>query len=199
MRLQRPTNSVECRVGNEFILINVKYIYKINRALVQLGSMLALENEISIFKHLMDITQQKGLSTLMHCMLDFTNLGYSCLTPIDDSSRYDIVIDLNGKFIRIQCKTASWATRHQKSSTSAFAINTYRQTTNTKKTTRYKYSADEIDYFYTWFNGQGYLVSVNEATGITFTWRYEYPSTNQKEGIHIAENYKIEEVISKIV
>jgi hypothetical protein len=71
-------------------------------------------------------------------------------------------------------------------------------TTNTQRNTRHKYSADEIDYFYTWFNGQGYLVSIQEATGSTFRWRYEYPKSNQKQGIHIADNYKIEDVLKSL-
>lgn len=146
---------------------------------------------------MLEITQQKGTSTELHCILDLTNLGIRCLTPVDESSKYDVVADLNGRFIKIQCKTATWATDTAQPET-AFTINTYCQTTNTKSTTRHKYSKDDIDYFYTWFNGQGYLVSIEEATGITFRWRYEYPSSGQKQGIHIAANYKIEEVLKVV-
>ena len=144
---------------------------------------------------MLDSTQLKGLSTELHCILDLTNLGYRCLKPVDESSKYDVVVDLgNGVFKRIQCKTASWAT-DTKDPKVAFTIYTCCQTTNTKATTRYKYSKDDIDFFYTWFNGQGYLVSIEEATGITFRWRYEYPSSGQKQGIHIADDYRIEEVL----
>ena len=146
---------------------------------------------------MLDNTQQKGTATELHCILDLTNLGIRCLKPVDESSKYDIVADLNDKFIRIQCKTASWVTDAQKEK-SAFAIYARCQTTNTKSTTHYKYSKDDIDYFYTWFEGQGYLVSIKEATGVTFRWRYEYPATNQKQGIHIADDYKIEEVLKAI-
>ncbi len=146
---------------------------------------------------MLDITQQKGLSTELHCILDLTNLGIRCLKPIDESSKYDVVADLNGRFIRIQCKTASWAIDTAQSE-AAFTIRTYCQTTNTKSTAHYKYSKDDIDYFYTWFNGQGYLVSIEEATGVTFRWRYEYPSSGQKQGIHIANDYKIEEVLKVV-
>lgn len=146
---------------------------------------------------MLDITQQKGTITELRCILDLTNLGIRCLVPVDESSKYDVVADLNGTFIRIQCKTACWAkdTAQEKV---AFEIDTCRSTTNTKTTTHYKYSANEIDYFYTWFEGQGYLVSIEEAKGLTFRWRYEYPSTNQKQGIHIAELYKIEEVLKAL-
>ena len=147
---------------------------------------------------MLDITQQKGTVTELHCILGLTNLGIRCLKPVDESSKYDVVADLGqGKFIRIQCKTSSWAT-DTKEEKVAFTISTCCATTNTKSTTRHKYSKDDIDYFYTWFQGQGYLVSIEEANGLTFRWRYEYPATNQKQGIHIANEYKIEEVLKII-
>lgn len=146
---------------------------------------------------MLDNTQQKGTITELRCILDLTKLGIRCLKPVDESSKYDVVADLNGKFIRIQCKTASWA-KNTVQEKVAFTIDTCCNTTNTKTTTRHKYSANEVDYFYTWFEGQGYLVSIQEAIGITFRWRYKYPSTGQKQGIHIAENYKIEEVLKAL-
>ena len=142
-------------------------------------------------------TQKKGTLTELKCLVDLTELGIRCLKPIDDSSKYDIVADLNGKFIRIQCKTAHWSTDTAEKEV-AFEINTHCQTTNTKTTNKYKYSSDDIDYFYTNFNNQGYLVSIEEATGLSFRWRYEYPKTGQKQSVHIAKNYKIEEVIKTI-
>ena len=142
-------------------------------------------------------TQKKGTLTELHCILDLTELGIRTLTCTDEASKYDVVADINGKFIRIQCKTASWVTDTVQEKV-AFAIHTCCQTTNTKSTTRYKYSENDIDYFYTWFENQGYLVSIKEATGVTFRWRYEYPLSNQKQGIHIANDYKIEEVLKTI-
>lgn len=146
---------------------------------------------------MLDDTQQRGLLTELHCIQDITNIGYQCLKPLNDSSKYDIVVDVNSVFYRIQCKTAKLVS-HTSEENVAFEIATCCMTTNTQKTTRHKYSANEIDYFYTWFNGQGYLVSINEATGVSFRWRYEYPKSNQKQGIHIASNYKIEEVLKNL-
>jgi hypothetical protein len=144
-------------------------------------------------------TQKKGTLTELHCILDLTELGIRTLTPTDEASKYDVVADLgNGNFIRIQCKTSTWATDTATPEV-AFQIATFCQTTNTKKTTRHKYSKDDIDYFYTYFKGQGYLVSIEEATGLTFRWRYEYPSTGQRQGIHIADEYKIEEVLKPLI
>lgn len=146
---------------------------------------------------MLEQTQQKGTLTELHCIMDLTAMGFRCLTPVDDSSKYDVVADVNGKFFRIQCKTASWVTDTIDEKV-AFNIYTCCQTTNTRTTTHYKYSKDDIDYFYTWFNGQGYLVSIEEAAGFTFRWRYEYPKSGQKQGIHIADDYKIEEVLKAV-
>lgn len=146
---------------------------------------------------MLDETQQKGLITELHCMEDITKLGYECLKPISDSCKYDVVLEIKGHFYRIQCKTATWA-KDTVEQNVAFEIRTYSTTTNTKRNIHYKYSADQIDYFYTWFNWQGYLVSIQEATGTNFRWRYEYPKTGQKQGIHIADNYKIEEVLKNL-
>ena len=114
-------------------------------------------------------TQKKGTLTELYCILDLTKNGIRSLTPTDEASKYDVVADLGkGVFIRIQCKTASWVTDTVGEKV-AFNIYTCCQTTNTKATTRHKYSKDDIDYFYTWFNGQGYLVPIEEATGVIST------------------------------
>ena len=147
---------------------------------------------------MLDITQQKGLSTEIHCLQDLTELGLQCLIPFGDSCKYDVAVDIKGKIYKIQCKTAHWSTDTVKKQV-AFEIDTHCQTTNTKKTTKYKYSENEIDYFYTWFQGQGYLISIKEATGMTYRMRYEYPESGQRQGIHIADNYKIEEEVEKLL
>ena len=147
---------------------------------------------------MIEITQQKGTMTELHCILDLTSLGIRTLTPTDEASKYDLGADLDGKFIRIQCKTSAWA-KDTGEPKIAFQIATHRQTTNTKQTICYTYSKDDIDYFYTYFQGQGYLVSIEEANKKSFRWRYEYPSTGQKQGIHIADDYKIEKVIHSLM
>ena len=77
-------------------------------------------------------TQKKGTLTELHCILDLTELGIRTLIPTDEASKYDVVADVNGKFIRIQCKTSRWASDTSVPE-SAFYIDTYCQTTNTKK------------------------------------------------------------------
>ena len=96
---------------------------------------------------MLDNTQQKGTATELHCILDLTNLGIRCLKPVDESSKYDVVADLNGKFIRIQCKTSSIA---EDESYIEFSTRTTRS--NTKENSYRNYTKEEIDYFYTYYN-----------------------------------------------
>ena len=115
---------------------------------------------------MLDITQQKGTATELRCILDLTNLGYRCLKSVDESSKYDVVADMGmGKFIRIQCKTSSWVTDTIEPNV-AFAIATSCITTNTKSTTRHKYSKDDIDYLIEWYTTIG-LEEMSLALGRT--------------------------------
>ena len=44
-----------------------------------------------------------------------------------------------------------------------------------------------------------YLVPISEIAGKTaFRWRYEYPPTGQKQGIHLASDYELKNQISKL-
>ena len=55
----------------------------------------------------MENTKYKGNVTEIETILAFMKLGYNVLTPYGDCERYDLVADVNGKFLKIQCKTAS--------------------------------------------------------------------------------------------
>ena len=52
-------------------------------------------------------TQIKGLTTELKCMEKFIEYGFIVSIPYGNNSRYDLLLDGgNGKYIRIQCKTA---------------------------------------------------------------------------------------------
>ena len=51
-------------------------------------------------------SKQIGNITELETMLAFMKLGYNVLTPYGDCERYDFVVDVNGKFIRVQSKTS---------------------------------------------------------------------------------------------
>lgn len=146
----------------------------------------------------MDLTLKKGILTEIQAILDFTQQGYFCSIPYGDACRYDLIVDINNTLYKIQCKTSSWVTDTAKEK-EAFKFECRTSTTNTKTITRRTYTKNEIDFFYTSFNGKSYLVPISEAEGKTsFRFRYEYPSSGQKQGIHLAEEYELEKQLQRL-
>ncbi len=52
----------------------------------------------------MNTTQQGNLSQ-QHIILALMEAGYQVLLPLGEGSRYDLVIEKNGKLSKVQCKT----------------------------------------------------------------------------------------------
>lgn len=130
----------------------------------------------------------------LKCILAFEERGYYTSIPFSGSCRYDVVVDINGKLIRIQCKSS----HYYKQDKSSIEFNTTRSTTNTQKTVRYQYTKKEIDYFYTHFNNYDFLVPVEEAsTGKIL--RLKPPKNNQWEQINIAADYLLDNVLDSIL
>lgn len=140
---------------------------------------------------MMDETLIRGDVNELHCILDFQNRGYYCSIPFSGSCRYDVVVDINGKLLKIQCKAASY---HIEDGT--LRMHTTRSTTNTLSTTRYSYSKDEIDYFYTSWNSYGFLIPVEETS--TMKWLRIKKPEHVQESMSIAADYLIDNVIESI-
>lgn len=136
----------------------------------------------------MDITQSKGNLVELQCISAFIELGYECSIPYGNGAKYDFVVDYNGELLRIQCKSASYSKRHDGSiDTQAFQFSTVCQTTNTVKTVRHRYSSAEIDYFATYFQGQVYIIPVDECS-TSKTLRFS-PPNNGNNNYNKAEDY----------
>lgn len=139
----------------------------------------------------MDYTQSRGNVVELQCLSKFIEMGYECSIPYGNGAKYDFVADINGTLIKIQCKSAhNPISKDGTVDTGAFTFNTVSQTTNTKKTTRHKYTSDMIDYFATWFNGKVYIIPVNECSN-SKTLRLVPPGNGQKK-YNKAEDYEIQ-------
>ena len=147
----------------------------------------------------MDITLQKGMLTEIRCIEKFIELGYFCSVPYGDSCKYDVIVDIDNVLYRIQCKSSTWA-KDTVEEKVAFVMNTNHTTVNTTGVKRYTYNATEVDFFYTYFEGKHYLVPISEVEGKgTFRFRYLKNIGNQKANIHIAEEYEVEAILSKML
>ena len=61
--------------------------------------------------------------------------------------------------------------------------------------TQNSYTKDDIDYFATFFNGEVYLIPIEECSGAAKRLRFLPPKNGQRIGINFAEQYLAKEVI----
>lgn len=130
----------------------------------------------------------------LKCILAFEEKGYYTSIPFSGSCRYDVIADINGKIIRIQCKSSHF----YKGDETCIEFDATRSTTNTQKTVRYQYTKNEIDYFYTHFNGYDFLIPVEEVSTAKIL-RFQPPKNNQIEQINIASDYLLDNVLDSII
>lgn len=138
-------------------------------------------------------SKQKGNLTELQCITAFYEQGYTVSIPYGENCRYDFIADVDGKLLKIQVKTS----RVRKENESiVFACRS--TNVNTKTTTYHRYTKEQIDYFATFWNGKCYLVPVEECSAEK-TLRFCYPSSGQKRGISLAEDYELTKVLKRRV
>ena len=134
-------------------------------------------------------SKQKGNITELETMLAFIKLGYNVLTPYGDCERYDFVVDVKGKFIRVQAKTSR--TEDNGASSIFSGRSSHRKDGGI---IHHQYTAKEIEYFATSFNGKCYLIPVDEC-GADKRLRILPAKNGQTRGITWAKDYELEEVV----
>jgi hypothetical protein len=110
--------------------------------------------------------------------------GYTILIPFGEGRRYDIVIEKDSQFLRIQCK----AGRYEKG---VIRFNTC--SVNWFNKTRKRYTSEEIDNFavYCEHTGKVYIIPVEEVTSTEGSLRVEPTANNQSKGVRWAKDYEI--------
>lgn len=104
----------------------------------------------------MNFTTQKGLMTELDCQKDFTRYGILLSQPIVADSRYDFLADIDGKIYKIQCKSCHSVDEQESAIIFPVASKNWNKGT-------YKDYHNQIDFFYTSFKEQGYLIPIEEV------------------------------------
>lgn len=141
----------------------------------------------------MQNTKQKWDITELSIILEIKKMWITVLTPIWDNDRYDIVIEKDWKFLRIQCKTAYL--KHD----NTIHIQNYSINRNNKKHIKKKYTKEEIDFLWTFYNWNAYLISIDEVwnkNGILL--RFKPTLNKQRKCINHLDDYKIDKQLKKI-
>ena len=137
-------------------------------------------------------TRVKGELTELKCQLFCLEKGYIISKPILDNARYDMVVDYNGKFYRIQIKTSRWMSEEHE----GFVFNCKSQHSVAGGNKIMKYSPDEIDFFMTEFENEYYLIPCDKARS-EMKLRLKPTKNNQDNRAFFAKDYKFEEVIKQ--
>ena len=132
--------------------------------------------------------QLKGQATEAVIKAEFVLRDLSVLEPAYDNESYDFVVEILGRFFRIQAKTA------RATDTGTLQFETVSTKARSSGYVRDDYTG-EIDYFAVYAPSVDaiYLVPIGEAAKGKMELRYEKPANNQMVGVNWHEEYLLDE------
>jgi hypothetical protein len=130
-------------------------------------------------------TKQIGDVSQAVIVAELIKLGKTVLTPYGDKNRYDLVVDNDGTFIRIQCKTGRLG--KDKSFVRFDSCSSTMHRTNGKKQ-NYR---GQIELFAVYCRelNQVYFVPIDDATSYETRLRLTPPINKQQKGVRWANDY----------
>lgn len=141
-----------------------------------------------------DLTpSQKGAAAEAAIAASVLELGFTVLRPLCEGRRYDLVVDLEPRLLRVQCKLA----RHQGGAL-VVCLRTNRCTPAGYVST--SYTPEEVDAIgvYAPDLRHCFLVPISEACDRrAMHLRLEPAKNNQAEGIKWAEDYALESTLAR--
>lgn len=139
----------------------------------------------------MNNTKRLGSITELKVMAELLRFGEVSI-PYGNNARYDCVLEINGVFKKIQIKTAHKVDENRFSV--PFANTHCNYSGNLRKT----YTVEDVDYIATYYSNQLYLFPVGNHSNMMMI-SFEYPSNGLKKKINLAENYKVENILSNLL
>lgn len=149
-------------------------------------------NTIPIIENMENDTILKGALTELKCKLYFMELGYIVSTP-EPSTRYDFILDTGEKLLKIQVKTSKIVGEDEE----CLSFKTCSSHITREGFVRKDYKADGIDYFCTWFQGECYLIPVQDCGSAEKKLRLKPTKNGQVKGISFAKDYVAKEVLNR--
>ena len=137
-------------------------------------------------------SKEKGNLTELQCLLSFYELGHKVSIPYGENCRYDFILDVNGKLLKIQCKTSR---TEDDGKSFLFSCKSTRKN-NSSKAHTVVYTKEEIDYFATYYQGKCYLIPVEEC-GSEKRLRLSPPANGQIKKVSFAKDYELKQVLQQ--
>jgi hypothetical protein len=133
-------------------------------------------------------TKTIGNATEAVVMAEFLKAGFPVLIPFGENSRYDLVVEAGGRFLRVQCKTASPCGQG--------VIRFHARSVRLKdgrggiENRSYRGQADLFGA-YSPFAGQVYILAVDEVPETDVWLRLTPAKNNQQLRIRLAEDHTL--------
>lgn len=142
-------------------------------------------------------TKEIGNLTELQCITGLYELGCDISLPFGNSQKYDLIIDWNCNLYKVQVKhsTPNYSTDGQ---IEGYTFKTRWQGHNSNGYTQTRYTKKDTDFFATFFDGNVYLIPVEECSGDNKKLRIIPPKNGQKIGVNFAKDYLAKEVLSKL-
>ena len=138
-------------------------------------------------------TKQKGNITELQCLLYFQQLGYEVSIPWGENCRYDMIVDVEGYLLKIQCKTC----RDEKpGETITFSVASTHK--NRARVEREPYTEKDIDFFATFYENHCYLIPIQETGSGQKVLRLVPPQNNQKN-VNMLNDYLCEVQLQEFI
>jgi PD-(D/E)XK endonuclease len=138
-----------------------------------------MEEEMRNTKKIGDVSEAKILAALLA-------KGYVVLKPFGDNERYDLVIEKDGKFSRVQCKTG-WLTKSKNS-----ILVSMKSVSSNGKNIRY-YDTSQVEFFGVYYSklDKCYLVPLVGLPEASFTLTFEERPYNGGPVPRIAKDFEL--------
>lgn len=120
---------------------------------------------------MLQTTKIKGLTTELQCQLYFTQFGYNISVPLTEDCKYDFILDIGTRLLRIQVKTASIS-----SAQTGITFSVKSSHLSTKGSISKNYTEQDIDFFATYFNDMCYLIPVSRCGKAQKTLLFNQPA-----------------------
>ena len=134
-------------------------------------------------------SQFKGIATELQVATYLLLLGYNVSQPLCQDSKYDLIVDVNGKLLRLQVKTSRLASEN------SITFNCRSTTTNVRNCKSRRYSEQDVDYFATYWDGVAYLVPISECSTQK---SLHFNSSQKRKDWSYMEDYEASEVLKRV-
>ena len=126
-----------------------------------------------------------GTRTEAVVLAELVKRGYRVLLPFGHNHRYDLVLDVEGHFVRVQCKTGRLSR-----GCVIFRAQSIRSNRRVSVMRDYK---DDVDWILVHCpaNGALYAIPIEEATRTQGTLRVDPTANGQEKGVRWARDFEL--------